>query len=331
MDVLIIKVIIRPSLDIIGGSILNLSHISIEKKIALDPKILIKDLCRKIMEKMDLGDLADQSQAFIQHSNMEYYPLKSLCPNINTEIGSVSTLFNQKLAVEILVPLRFKDIIKLQEIDVIYRNLFQYLLLKVPEIEDHIPDAVDKYFNDEGKGNPSLREVSLKTLLRINEEIIHAIKLYIGSMDEIPTPTPGEGRDSGISSISCEVDVRNHDSVDSGKDSNGGETPVLDDGNSNPMESQGNQEEVPSDTKPNKSRAVRFNKDTELPILENWYKILRGMPPVDCDFQNYASALNIISMRKDPNMITPDNISNWYKRKRQNERRQVYGRKQANE
>uniref|UniRef100_A0A0N5BTI9 Homeobox domain-containing protein n=1 Tax=Strongyloides papillosus TaxID=174720 RepID=A0A0N5BTI9_STREA len=304
---------------------------------ALDPKILMKDLCRKIMEKMDLGDLADQSQAFIQHSNMEYYPLNLLCPNINTEIRSVSTLLNHKLAVEILVPLRFEDFIKLQEIDIIYRNLFQYLLLKIPEVEDHIPDAVNKYINDEGKENSSLREVSLKTLLRINEEIIHAIKSHIGSMDEIPTPTSDGSHDSNLlssprmPSISSEADVHHHDAVGSGTDSNVGETPVLDGGNSNPGESQGNHEGVLPGTGSKKCRAIRFDKDTELPILEQWYKSLEGKTPSDSDFQKYASALNIIGMRKDPNMLTSDNISSWYKRRKQNERRQSYGRKQVNE
>uniref|UniRef100_A0A0K0EZF1 Homeobox domain-containing protein n=1 Tax=Strongyloides venezuelensis TaxID=75913 RepID=A0A0K0EZF1_STRVS len=340
MDAIIVKVIIRSSLDIIGGRALNPFHEKIEEMV-FDSKILMKDLCRKIMEKIGLEDMVDQSQAFIQHSNMEYYPLNSLCPNINTEIGSVSILFNQKLTVEILIPLRFEDIIKLQEIDVMYRNLFQYLLLKVPEIGDHIPDAVDKYFKDEEKVNPSMRDLPLKTLLQMNGELINAIKLHTESMTRSLTVTSNGSDNSNLpptlrmSSISCQTDVRHHDVVGSGIDNNVGELQVFNDDNSTPSVPQENHEEVSLDNRANNYRLIRYNKDTEVPILEQWYKSLNGKTPTDSDFQKYANALNVLSKRCDPNRLTSDNIFGWYKRRkykrgiRVNEKRRVSERIQV--
>uniref|UniRef100_A0A0N5BTI8 Homeobox domain-containing protein n=1 Tax=Strongyloides papillosus TaxID=174720 RepID=A0A0N5BTI8_STREA len=334
MDAIIVKVTIRPSLDIIGGRASNPFHEKIEE-MALDPKILMKDLCRKIMEKMGLEDLADQSQAFIQHSNMEYYPLNIAYPDMNVKIGSACPLVNQKLTVEILVPLRFEDLIKAKEIDIIYRNLFQYLLLKIPDIENQIPDV---YFKDEGKGYPSMRYFPLNTLLQMNEEITNAIKLHIGSMSRSPTPTSNGDDNSNLlpaprmTSISSEIDVRHNDVVGSGIDNNNvGELSVFNGDNSTSQASQGNHEGVSPGTGSKKCRAIRFDKDTELPILERWYKSLEGKTPPDSDFQKYASALNILSMRSEPNRLTSDNIIGWYKRGKYNGRKQVYGKRRVSE
>uniref|UniRef100_A0A0N5CBB1 Chromo domain-containing protein n=1 Tax=Strongyloides papillosus TaxID=174720 RepID=A0A0N5CBB1_STREA len=61
-DPITLKVIIRPSLDVFTLRDKSLSQLAIEKTLPLDPKTLIKDLCKKAMEKCNLEFFANDCQ-----------------------------------------------------------------------------------------------------------------------------------------------------------------------------------------------------------------------------------------------------------------------------
>uniref|UniRef100_A0A0N5BTI6 Homeobox domain-containing protein n=1 Tax=Strongyloides papillosus TaxID=174720 RepID=A0A0N5BTI6_STREA len=326
MDITIVKVIVKPSINITSGNYSTLSQQTIEKDIALDSRILVKDLCRQIMEKIGLQDLVNQSQAFIQHSNLEYYPLSSFVPDMNIKIGSVTPLLKSELVVKILVPLKSDDFVKMEEVNVLCRKLIQYLLSEVPDVENHLPSAIIQA----RRNCQSIRQFPLETLIQMNEEII-------GSMNRSTTPTSNAGQNSSLFSTprmysnSFDARARYHGVMFNDMEKSFCNLPVFSGGNSYPKSFQVSHEKVSQGTTPYVCRVIRYNKEVEVPILEQWYKTLAGASPTYFDFQNYASALNILSFRDDHNKITAKNIHGWYKRRKASERKEANQRRQADE
>uniref|UniRef100_A0A0N5BTI7 Uncharacterized protein n=1 Tax=Strongyloides papillosus TaxID=174720 RepID=A0A0N5BTI7_STREA len=322
MDITIVKVIVKPSVSIISENDANLSQLAIEKYVALDSRIFVKDLCRKIMEKIGLQDLVNQSHAFIQHSNLEYYPLNSFIPDMNVDIGSISPLLKNKLTVKLLVPLKSDDFVKMEEVNILCRNLLQYLFLKIPEIGNHIPDVIYQYIKDEGRNCHSIRQFPLETLIQMNEE-------NIGSINRSNTFTSNAGQNSSLFSTprmysnSFDCKTRYHGVMFSEMGNSLGNLQEFSGGNSYPGLFQVNHDRLSSGNRPDANRSIIYNKDVELPILQQWYKSLGGSPPTNSDLQNHAFALNILSSRSDPNKLTADDILDWYKKRQACEGRQM--------
>uniref|UniRef100_A0A0N5BA02 FERM domain-containing protein n=1 Tax=Strongyloides papillosus TaxID=174720 RepID=A0A0N5BA02_STREA len=104
-DGVAMKVIIKPFLGFIEVRDPHLSELPIEKTLTLDPRTLVKDLCKSVMEGYNLGHGGGDFQVFIRHLNLEFYPFRTFFHDRNASIGSVAVLLEGVLTIKILIPL----------------------------------------------------------------------------------------------------------------------------------------------------------------------------------------------------------------------------------
>uniref|UniRef100_A0A0K0FSD9 NAM-associated domain-containing protein n=1 Tax=Strongyloides venezuelensis TaxID=75913 RepID=A0A0K0FSD9_STRVS len=66
----------------------RLAELVNETTIILNSNILIKDLCKSIMDRYDLGHVADNFQVYVRHLDSEYYPWKTYFGDNNGQISN---------------------------------------------------------------------------------------------------------------------------------------------------------------------------------------------------------------------------------------------------
>uniref|UniRef100_A0A0N5B2R5 FERM domain-containing protein n=1 Tax=Strongyloides papillosus TaxID=174720 RepID=A0A0N5B2R5_STREA len=70
-----------------------------------NPRTLVKDLCKSVMEEYNLGHLADDFEVFVRYPNLEYYPFRTFFHDTNASVGSVAVLFEGILTIKKLISL----------------------------------------------------------------------------------------------------------------------------------------------------------------------------------------------------------------------------------
>uniref|UniRef100_A0A0N5BRR3 Homeobox domain-containing protein n=1 Tax=Strongyloides papillosus TaxID=174720 RepID=A0A0N5BRR3_STREA len=309
VDEITIKLIIRPNLNISDAGDPHLSQLKIEKTVSLNPKTLVKDVCRKVMEEYYLGNLVDDFQVFVQHSNLEYYHLSSFFPSMDAEIGSVGRLFGDRLTIKILIPVKSCGFIRMAIVDRVYENSIEYLLSKTGDVKSELQDTIIQYLINDC----SIRYLPLETLLQMDEEITRALQPDVRSMSG--DAVPPEDKDDSLK-YAVVVGIA-HEELGINID----DLQICSSGNSTLSPSKVNREEVPPSTRANRRRAIKY-KEEEVAFLEDWYDTLGGTPPDDCILQELSNVLNAISGRSEPNKIAGRNVFNWWKRKRTRERKE---------
>uniref|UniRef100_A0A0K0FZY5 Homeobox domain-containing protein n=1 Tax=Strongyloides venezuelensis TaxID=75913 RepID=A0A0K0FZY5_STRVS len=314
-DGVAITAIIKPILGFMEVKDNYISELAVEKTVTLSPRVLIKDLCRNVMEVYNLGHVADDFQVYIRHSNSEYYLLNTFFHDMNAEIGSVAPLFKDTLTIKIFVPLKFCECIKTVKADGVYENFIKYLISRMSDKKSQLRDEIIQYVRNEAKGCP-IRQLPLETLTKMDEKLTHALQLNVTSMSEIVSPTPQKDcslsiasvpRDNSISPRGVEPDDLKLciDDLES----------IIGDSLTT-SSSQENHKVVRLDAKPKKR--VKYDKKVELPILEKWYGSSSSYVH---DFTQYAEALNTVSGRIESNRLTSKNIRSWFERKRIRDKR----------
>uniref|UniRef100_A0A0K0F211 Homeobox domain-containing protein n=1 Tax=Strongyloides venezuelensis TaxID=75913 RepID=A0A0K0F211_STRVS len=309
-----IKVIIRPSLGFMDVKDPHLSKLSIEENITLNSRISIKDLSKSVMKRYNLGDVDNDFQVLVQHSNMEFYPLSSFFHDMNTKIGSVASQFGEIMTIKIFVPLKICEDIRIVKVEGVYKNIINYLLSRVDDKENQLPDAIIQYKRYEAEGCP-IRQLPLETLSRMDQELSHAFKSSVTSMSKNDALTSDKDNSLNFASVPRDDSTSPLD-IDSGifqyyistLDS------IIEDFSSS-SSSEENQEEVQLDAR--RKRRVKYDKEIELPILERWYK----SSSYTHDFGRYAEAINTISGRTGLDRLNSENIRSWFRRRRARERK----------
>uniref|UniRef100_A0A0N5BEC9 Homeobox domain-containing protein n=1 Tax=Strongyloides papillosus TaxID=174720 RepID=A0A0N5BEC9_STREA len=308
-----IKVIIRPSLGFMDARDPHLSQLAIAENVTLNPKILIKDLCKSVMEGYNLGHVANDFQVLVQHSNLEYYPLSTFFHDMNAKIGSVASRFEDILTIKIFVPLKFCEDIRMVKVEGVYKNIIKYLLSRVDDKEGQLPDSIIQYIRYEAEGY-TIKQLPLETLSKMYEGLAHALKSDVTSMSLNVALTPDRDNTLNFASVPRDdsISPRGVDS-DTLKQCIDALDIIIGDGS--PLSSsQENHDEVELGARSKKR--VKYSKEIELPILERWYG-----SSCNHDYGRYAEALNTISGRTGLDRLTPGNICSWFRRRRARDRR----------
>uniref|UniRef100_A0A0N5CHN4 DEK_C domain-containing protein n=1 Tax=Strongyloides papillosus TaxID=174720 RepID=A0A0N5CHN4_STREA len=122
-DGIAIKVILKPILGLMDANDPQLSKLEIEKTITRNPRTLVKDLCKSVMEEYNLGNVGDDDfQVFVRHPNLEYNPFRTFFHDMNSPIGSVALLLEDTLTIKILISLKFCECIKMVKVDEVYEG-----------------------------------------------------------------------------------------------------------------------------------------------------------------------------------------------------------------
>uniref|UniRef100_A0A0N5CAW1 Homeobox domain-containing protein n=1 Tax=Strongyloides papillosus TaxID=174720 RepID=A0A0N5CAW1_STREA len=133
-DGVAIKVIIKPVLGLMDASDQNSSELAIEKTLTLNPMTLVKDLCKSVMEGCNLGHLGDDFEAFIRHSNLEFYSFRTFFHDMNAPIGSVAVLFEDILTIKIFIPKNlFCECYNTMTINGMYESFIKYMISELSD------------------------------------------------------------------------------------------------------------------------------------------------------------------------------------------------------
>uniref|UniRef100_A0A0N5C9B9 Homeobox domain-containing protein n=1 Tax=Strongyloides papillosus TaxID=174720 RepID=A0A0N5C9B9_STREA len=317
-DGVVIKAIIKPNLGFMEVKDTYISELAVERTVTLSPRVLIRDLCRSVMEVYNLGHMADDFQVYIRHPNLEFYLLNAFFNDMNAEIGSVAPLFKDALTIKIFVPLQFCECIKMVKADGVYENFIKYLISRVGGKESQLSDEIVQYVKKEAKGCP-IRQLPLEILTKMDEKLTHALQSNVTSMSEVVPPTPQRNHSLSFASVPRDnsISPRGVEPDDLKLCINDLES-IIGDGLTT-SSSQENHAEIHLGARPKKR--VKYDKKVELPILERWY----NGSSYTHDFARYAEALNIVSGRLESDRLTSKNIRTWFERKRVRDRRDQHG------
>uniref|UniRef100_A0A0N5BC72 Homeobox domain-containing protein n=1 Tax=Strongyloides papillosus TaxID=174720 RepID=A0A0N5BC72_STREA len=129
-----IKVIIKPTFGLMDVRYSHLSELAIEKTITPNPRTLVKDLCKSVMEGYNLGHVSDDFKAFIRHSNLEFYPFRTFFHDMKSPISSVAVVFEDILTIKIFIPKNlFFECYNTITINGVYESFIKYMISELSD------------------------------------------------------------------------------------------------------------------------------------------------------------------------------------------------------
>uniref|UniRef100_A0A0K0F389 CNOT1_CAF1_bind domain-containing protein n=1 Tax=Strongyloides venezuelensis TaxID=75913 RepID=A0A0K0F389_STRVS len=150
------KVTLKPILGFMDMKDPQLAELAIETTIILDPNLLIKDLCKSIMDRYDLGHVADNFQVYVRHLDSEYYPWKTYFGDMNAPIGSMAFLFNEILAIKILLPTNFFIACgKMMKTNGVYERIIKHLISRISDNNGQMSNPTIQVAKNEFEGHSS--------------------------------------------------------------------------------------------------------------------------------------------------------------------------------
>uniref|UniRef100_A0A0N5CA26 Homeobox domain-containing protein n=1 Tax=Strongyloides papillosus TaxID=174720 RepID=A0A0N5CA26_STREA len=286
-DLVTIKVAIQQCFD---------STSVIEKTVTLDPNTVLRDVRREVMKEYDLPErLADSFDCKLSSykfmlfsvsilvSDMNIGSLNtvgSLFPSANSEMNTVSQLFERKPIVKIFLPPAWYNHVKIRDENRICKRLLQHVVSKIGNGGSQSTNTVIRYIANETISCP-MSQLPYKTFLRMDKEMDREAESNVRSMDENAAPILGGGESN--------VDID-----DSG---------VFTDQSNQVMDQ--NQ----------RTTRIRFREE-EIPLLERWYREKGGELPNDEELQLYTHQLNNVYNRSGNKKITEKKVFRWFSKKK---------------
>uniref|UniRef100_A0A0N5C139 Non-specific serine/threonine protein kinase n=1 Tax=Strongyloides papillosus TaxID=174720 RepID=A0A0N5C139_STREA len=297
-----IKVILKPILGLMDTRDAHSSELEIEKTLTLNPRTLVKDLCKSVMEGYNSGHVNDDFRVLACHSNFEFCPFRTFFHDTNAPIGSVAVLFEGMLTIKILIPLNlFYDCDcnpNTMTPDVVYEEFIKYMISRLGNNNSQVPDPIIQYVKNEMEGR-SFKQLPSETLSIMDRELTHARQWNITSMSRSASQSPKR-------SISFASDPRDSSTSSGGVGSDVFQEciAVLDsiiDGVSGTTSSQKSHKEIQQGGRA--KEGVIYDKEIELPMHELLYSRSHAH-----DFGRYACELNVLSGRTGSDKLTAGNI-----------------------
>uniref|UniRef100_A0A0K0F375 Uncharacterized protein n=1 Tax=Strongyloides venezuelensis TaxID=75913 RepID=A0A0K0F375_STRVS len=138
--------------------------------IEINSDVLLKDICKVILEKFGLGHLSPESEAFIDVPGSQLINCATFYPDKQINVDILQYLLGRSFKIVVFVHGKFQDFIELDEKRVAINNLLDLLLRSYPFIKECIPSETVKDFIDSYM-NGSIGGLSREDLTTVNKEM----------------------------------------------------------------------------------------------------------------------------------------------------------------
>ncbi|CEF61807.1 Hypothetical protein SRAE_1000008300 [Strongyloides ratti] len=325
MECITVNLIIEPILDSQIPPNCTIFYENINMTVTINPYVFVKDICHVLLHKIGLGHLVNSSEAFIKCPQISCFTSVYCFTNPLINVGSVETWNHEYLTVKICVKGKVEDFSGFEGRNTLYRNLLYLLLKRYPFIRNeennpYIKEAIDR-INDNSifsLQHPNLyciNDAIEKELVMLNRNFSQIYNRFHPIHDEynIENSTTTASRESILDS-NIDTKMTSPQSVQSLTNSG---TFIKYRDICNPIQpsteevlyGSSSDEEIKSSSVQNISSRtistnrprIKFNPETETPILEN--------------------RLNDISNRPEEIKVTLHNVRNWFSYRRVKEKR----------
>uniref|UniRef100_A0A0N5B4P3 Uncharacterized protein n=1 Tax=Strongyloides papillosus TaxID=174720 RepID=A0A0N5B4P3_STREA len=138
--------------------------------IEINSDVLLKDICKVILDKFGLGHLSPESEAFIDVQGSQLINCATFYPDKKINVDILQYLLGRSFTIVVFAHGKFQDFIELDEKRVAVNNLLDLLLRSYPFIKECIPSETVKDFIDSYM-NGSIGSLSRDALTTVNKEM----------------------------------------------------------------------------------------------------------------------------------------------------------------